>query len=314
MARKEYVAVTRPGEAYIFADTPDNTSMFHNENRNYNLDDEDVRSISLPTNEQVEEEINKEDEPSEDTVEIVDEEETAIPEPIRNEELDENATDEIPLSQREKEHEYKVSSTLPKTISPSSLEESISPTREKYKQIAGELPISNRPKSNDVGTILHRALELLIKEEISPKDAVEVAINENIDLVPSDSANEFKEFFVTCVTTFDKWFDRKGYTLYPEYGFSYFDGTNINNGSIDLLMVNEKECIIIDYKSDEAEYIKDDKVFETTLVEKYEKQLNGYQKVVETLFPNKPIEKKIIYFRRYDDKNHTIDVECLNLK
>ena len=113
--------------------------------------------------------------------------------------------------------------------------------------------------------------------------------------------------------TFDKWFEKDGYTLYPEFGFSYFDGNQINNGSIDLLMIKDNECVIIDYKSDEAEYIIDDAIFEITLKEKYENQLNAYQSVVEHVFPGNSIKKQIIYFRRYDDKKHTIDVKCLDL-
>ena len=84
---------------------------------------------------------------------------------ITNEELEENATEDIPYYQGEKEYSFNKDTSLPKSVSPSSLEASSSPTRDKLRQEAGELPPSNRPKSNDVGTILHRALELLIKEE-----------------------------------------------------------------------------------------------------------------------------------------------------
>ena len=320
VARKEYVAVTRPGEAFIFADTEENTSMFHGADREYHFDDDDVKDILFPADEEEEEQENEE--PEEEEIEEDDilegddeeeEEEEPAPIIIINEELVEDADDTIPLSQREQEHDYQVGSTLPKTTSPSSLEASISPTRETLRQQAGELPPSNRPKSNDVGTILHRALELLIKDDLTPEQAVCFAIDENIDLVPLSDNGEFKAFFLACVDAFNNWFNKEGYTLYPEFGFSYFGGNQINNGSIDLLMVNDKECIIIDYKSDEAEYIIDDETFEKTLVEKYENQLNGYQSVVEHLFPNKPITKKIIYFRRYNDQAHTIDVKSLEL-
>ena len=314
VARKEYVAVTRPGEAFIFSDTEENTSMFHNDDREYNFDDEDVRDILFP-NEKEKAEGHESEQP--DAIEldegIFDDEEEAVPEIIINEELVENADETISISQREQEHRYQVGSTLTKTVSPSSLEANISFTREELRQQTGELPPSNRPKSNDVGTILHRALELLIKDNLSPEEAVSYAIDENVDLVPITDNGEFKQFFLICVEAFNNWFDRKDYALYPEFGFSYFDGTQINNGSIDLLMVNEKECIIIDYKSDEAEYITDDKVFEKTLVEKYENQLNGYQKVVEHLFPNKAIKKKIIYFRRYNAEQSVVDVKSLEL-
>ena len=320
VARKEYVAVTRPGEAFIFADTEENTSMFHGTDREYHFDDEDVKDVLFPSDEEEveEQEIEEsEEELEEDDIFEDDGEEVEEGEPtptvIVNPELEENADETIPLSQREQDHSYKIGSTLPKTSSPSSLEASISPTREVLKQQAGELPPSNRPKSNDVGTILHKALELLIKEDLTPEDAVCYAINNNIDLIPSNDNGEFKQFFLTCVTAFNNWFIRKDYTLYPEFGFSYFDDNQINNGSIDLLMVNDNECIIVDYKSDEAEYIIEDEVFEKTLIEKYENQLNAYQSVVEHLFPDKSITKKIVYFRRYNPEEQKIDVKSLEL-
>ncbi len=316
VARKEYVAVTRPGEAYIFADTPDNTSMFHSSNRQYNLEDDDVEEISLPEPEPTEEEEEEFIEEEQSSEQEENENEQAEEEPIvviTNEELEENATDDIPYYQGEKEYSFNKDTSLPKSVSPSSLEASSSPTREKLRQEAGELPSSNRPKSNDVGTILHRALELLIKEELSPEEAVKYAINENLDLIPVDDNGEFEQFFLTCVTSFNEWFKADGYELYPEFGFSYFEDNQIKNGSIDLLMVKDNECVIIDYKSDEAEYIEGDKVFEITLKEKYENQLNAYEAVVNKLFPNRAISKKIIYFRRYDDQVHTVDVKCLDL-
>ena len=310
VARKEYVAVTRPGEAFIFADTPDNTSMFHASNREYDLENDDVEEIYLPGEEPVEEE--EEEQPESEQNENQESQESEVALEV-NDELIENADKSVPYYQGEKEYSFNKDASLPKSVSPSSLEASSSPTRERLGQEAGELPPSNRPKSNDVGTILHRALELLIKEELTPEMAVKYAISENIDLIPQSDNGEFEQFFKTCVSAFDQWFDENGYELYPEFKFSYLSNNQINNGSIDLLMVKDNECVIIDYKSDEAEYIEDDAIFETTLVEKYENQLNAYEGVVATLFPNRAISKKIIYFRRYDDQNHTIDVKCLDL-
>lgn len=56
--------------------------------------------------------------------------------------------------------------------------------------------------------------------------------------------------------------------LYKEYEFTYLEGTNYSHGIIDLLIEREDKMIIVDYKlkniSDEA----------------YDKQLNGYRKVI----------------------------------
>ena len=296
-ARKEYVAVTRAAEAFIFADTVENVSLFHNETRNYHIhDSDDLRSIIIPADEVTPEDLFKEEKPAE----------------LVNPELVEDIEKDTKIYQ-ENDYSYQEGSSSIKSISPSSLEAKVSETRERLRQEAGELPPSNRPKSNDVGTILHRALELLIKDDLKPIEAVNTAINENIGLIPVDDNGEFQTFFNTCVVAFNDWFINDRYELYPEFGFSYLDNNQINNGSIDLLMVKDNECVIIDYKSDEAEYIPDDSVFEKTLKEKYENQLNAYQSVVEHLFPNHSLKKKIIYFRRYDDIAHTIDVKCLDL-
>ena len=108
------------------------------------------------------------------------------------------------------------------------------------------------------------------------------------------------------------YFKKVGFDQYdarPEYTFSYFENNEINNGSIDLLLIKGDEYIIVDYKSDEAEFIKDDSVFEETLYERYHKQLESYEEVVKHLFKNiKSLKKEIIYFRRYDRAKKQIDV------
>ena len=311
VARKEYVAVTRPGEAYIFADTAENSSMFHGANRNYDLDDEDVREICLPGQEETSEESeSKEEEPKAE----------AEPELVIqvNEDLKEDANKETPVYQGEKEHNPIIGSSSIKSESPSSRESAASPLRNKLREEAGEIVPSNRPKSNDVGTILHRALELLKGLNMSPEEAVNIAMSENMDVVRNQDSE--KAFYLACLNTFNVWFsktfDGDMYELFPEFGFSYYDQESnvISNGSIDLLMKKDDSFIVIDYKSDEAEYIKDDALFEQTLKEKYEPQLNAYEKVVRDLFSVKEIKKQIIYFRRYDSTKQTIDLCCYKLK
>lgn len=326
MARKEYVAVTRPGEAFIFADTSDNTSMFHSDKRNYNLENDDVREILLPSMEVEDDDsfaknilsaLEESEDETGESKEKVEEEEIIVPD--FNFELEENAQEDVPVYQGEKECRLESGSNSIRSESPSSKENKTSSLREKLRKEADEdISNSNRPKSNNVGTILHRALQLLIRDRLSPVEAVETAMSENSDLVCSYEIEE--KFYVACVTTFEKWFNDKyskdGYELFPEFGFSYFDKTAnvINNGSIDLLMKQGDNFIVIDYKSDESEYIKDDAVFEETLKEKYQPQLESYEQVVKDLFTVKSIKKLIIYFRRYDDTSETIDVCCYEIK
>lgn len=61
-------------------------------------------------------------------------------------------------------------------------------------------------------------------------------------------------------------------------------------GIIDLYYINQKnEIVLVDYKTDYVEKGK-----ENTLVEKYEKQLELYQKALEEAL-NKKVDKKYIY-------------------
>ena len=106
------------------------------------------------------------------------------------------------------------------------------------------------------------------------------------------------------------------YTLYPELNYSYSKSKGIiSNGSIDLLAISNNDCIIIDYKSDEAIYIEDEEVFKTTLIEKYKVQIDEYVKALKDLkLEVNNIEKKIIYFRNYNSDKESIDLKVLDVK
>ncbi len=282
-ARLEYVAVTRPGEAFIFAQGAEyKKGLFNSSSRPYKHTD--------------------------------------LPKIYADEDIEENEAQSIAIKKKyeSSSHAYEKGSTSNLVItSPSSLENNVSETRMKLKMEAGEIKPSYRPASNNVGTILHRALELIVKENVDDSSAVTLAINENLDVV--SDIDLLRPFILTCVKEYRKFFKAHRYDeyqVYPEFTFSYkSDDNTINNGSIDLLLVKENEFIIIDYKSDEAEYIKDDAVFETTLKEKYEPQLLAYEKVVKDIFKaTGSVAKKIIYFRRYDYEKQSIEVKEYNLK
>ena len=282
-ARLEYVAATRPGEAFIFCKSADyKAGLFNASGRNYHVDE-------LPK-------INIE-EASEDIIE----------------EKKYEVVDYEPVS-----YNYLVQTSKGVSVkSPSSLERAISPTRIKLKIEAGEETDNDRPSSNIVGTILHRALELLIKDGGNYEHAIETAINENPDI--EDDINDLKSFIGACLKSYSSFYKEKGldkYKVFPELTFSYYDekSNSVNNGSIDLLLEKDGEYIIVDYKSDEAEYIKDDRIFEKTLIEKYQPQLNMYEKVVKDLFENEAkVKKVIIYFRRYQKDEGKIETLAYTL-
>lgn len=65
--------------------------------------------------------------------------------------------------------------------------------------------------------------------------------------------------------------------MYKEYEFTYLEGNNYSHGIIDLLIETPNKMIIIDYK---LKGITD---------ENYDKQLNGYRKVIKDK-TNKEVE------------------------
>ena len=148
---------------------------------------------------------------------------------------------------------------------------------------------------------------------IDYNEITEDAIKENLELV--DDISGYNEFINTCLINLDKYYnDNHIYDskLYPEFTFCYKNDNEISNGSIDLLSICDDKIVIYDYKSDVAEYITDDNVFEATLDEKYVNQLNDYEGVVNSLY-NLPVYKKIIYFRRYDKNKKYIEVKVHNI-
>ena len=65
--------------------------------------------------------------------------------------------------------------------------------------------------------------------------------------------------------------------MYKEYEFTYQEENSISHGIIDLLIERDDKMIIIDYK------------LKNTSDEAYDKQLNGYRKVIKEK-TNKDVE------------------------
>ena len=75
--------------------------------------------------------------------------------------------------------------------------------------------------------------------------------------------------------------------IYKEYEFIYDDGQEEYHGIIDLLLIKEKENVIVDYK------------LKNTTDKAYLNQLNGYKKYIENI-TNKPT--KIYLYSILDEK------------
>ena len=281
-ARLEYVSVTRAKEAFIFVDN-DRKSVF--------------KDVSYLNDLRV---IEYEDDDS-----------------VENDSTEPCIYSPNDYSKREEEPSIVVTS-------PSAKENSSSATRAKEREEAKNKGIDvspRRPSGNILGTVLHKAFELLVKEKkesnkIDMKQIVDKSIELNEDSIDDSVINSYNRFITACLNNLNELFEEEGIyktELYPELPFIVkLDNNEISNGSIDLLSINGNEVTIYDYKSDEAEYISDD-VFEVTLREKYQEQLNDYEKVVKKLYPEADIKKKIIYFRSYDEKSSSVKVKIYTI-
>lgn len=114
----------------------------------------------------------------------------------------------------------------------------------------------------DFGTKVHETLEQM--DFKNPDKA--------LNYLPENIKNKIKLFLETPLIK-----ENITSKLYKEYEFTYLEGINYSHGIIDLLIEREDKMIIVDYKlkniSDAA----------------YDKQLNGYRKVIKEK-TNKPVE------------------------
>ena len=281
LARFEYVIATRPREAFIYCLNSDRNGLFANEDV-YKVDS--LRSIDIPVewSSSILERNNK------------------------------------PTDYKHKSLVFSEVSKGIKYISPSKLEGRSKTRQDEYEKCKDNLPDSVRPQSAIVGTILHKAFELLVlDEEHNVNKAVDKAINQYIAVI--DDYDNLLKFIRVCVKELNKYYSDNNiyeYTLYPELKYSYSKAKDIiSNGSIDLLVVNNNDCIIIDYKSDEAIYIENEEVFKTTLLEKYKVQIDEYEKALKDVgLDVNNIEKRIIYFRNYNIEKESIDLKVLKIK
>ena len=287
LARLEYVAATRPKEAFIFAiDKSSYMFKFDGKTDRYGIGK--LREITID--------------------EIVDDND-----------------DESYINYTDKDNSIKIFNPSLTITSPSSLENTISNKRNRLRLDAINKKVDIkpiRPSGNVLGTILHRAFELLVLnerlvEKMSKDEIIEFVIKEREDSIKTNII-EYKKFITVCLNELDSYFRKNSIystMLLPEFPFSCkLDDGLVSNGSIDLLSLVDENAIIYDYKSDEAEYIINDKDFEDTLEEKYSIQLSEYEKVIRIIEPRiKKISKKIIYFRRYDKENETIELKVFDL-
>ena len=275
LARLEYVAATRPKEAFIFAHNNSKGLFFREDVYDIN----DLREIDVT-------------------------------------DLEEDERRDAKLYEA-REASYSDEDSLIKYISPSSLE-LFSHTRHlEHLKHQDEEMVSDRPQSNIIGSVMHKAFELLVKNKGNNLDlAVKKAVDEYASMI--DDYDSVYNFIYACTKALDEYYRLNNIydcELYPELNYSYLKSDNlISNGSIDLLIKDKDHYLVIDYKSDEAVYINEDSVFEKTLIEKYKTQIDEYIVSLKNMdITSNKIDAMIIYFRRYDKDAKTIDLKTLKI-
>ena len=205
----------------------------------------------------------------------------------------------------EKEHNYLSTNPILTISSPSSKEQD-SKTYTEYMSLYKK---TERPKGNIVGTHMHKALELLAQKQ---------EIDEILDyLKTSENLDELELSFLKTILKRTKehyqelnLFNKE---LYPEFTFSYQNKNGeIMNGSIDLLVIDNNQALIIDYKSDEADYLEQN-IFEQVLKERYLPQIDCYKEIVKDLVNVETITTKIIYYRNYQKEKEDIEIKTYKI-
>lgn len=196
----------------------------------------------------------------------------------------------------------------------------------------------NRPKGNVLGTIMHRALELLVLRR--DKDDLSDVTKGDIDQIILTSLRESTNDLIEVDTTKHERFLRAVLNSAKEYYFNNKYLCNADmvepeltyqmldediespfrieegnlpiylNGTMDLFIKYKDSILIIDYKSDFAGY-QNEAQFSEILKSEYENQLKVYKESAGRMFPDiKNITAKIVYFREYDyDKCSVIATE-----
>ncbi|MBQ2909328.1 MAG: UvrD-helicase domain-containing protein [Bacilli bacterium] len=119
------------------------------------------------------------------------------------------------------------------------------------------------------------SLHLITKEEQQVMD-FGTKVHEVLEQMDFTNPNEFLEYLPTNIQDKIKFFletplikENLSSKMYKEYEFTYQEGNTISHGIIDLLIEREDKMIIVDYKLKNIEDAA------------YDKQLNGYRKVIK---------------------------------
>lgn len=266
--RREYVAATRAMQVMIFEKkTGCSPCLFYRKENKYEFDEEYLEQYHIPG--------------------------SSLPELDEKEETESKPCEIISSSYSELDPSLLKKQI--KEVTPSSLEikndEVIENAKEYY-----------RPADNIFGTALHKVMELFVlnKSEDADKivDFVVSSIEEDID--KAKYRIYLKKCFVSIVDLFNKNHLLDNKSAYPEHKFISLEKDILANGSIDLLLMDDKEAVIIDFKSDIASF-NNKTQFEELLKKTYSPQINFYEKEVKKLYPSLSISKYIVWVEEDND-------------
>ncbi len=150
-----------------------------------------------------------------------------------------------------------------------------------------------RPDGNVFGTVLHRMFELAINQLKNGTINKDLCVNQAMMENYTDINREERELYFSYLKLqLDKFlksnvidYIKKSKNSYPEYEFSYIDGSEWKNGKADLVIVYDNEIKIIDYKTDKIPAGKDAKEkLEKHLEDAYGDQQRLYVEAIKKCF------------------------------
>ena len=222
------------------------------------------------------------------------------------------------------ENDVYESSALICSTSPSSYENHLNKSSGKVD--------NNRPVGNVLGTIMHRALELMVlRGDDLFDECINIALNESCNELAGRDTQKYRRFLRAVLKATKNLYNELNifdsaemvepeftYQLYDDVYNSPFkkDDKNIDvylNGTIDLFIKYKDRILIIDYKSDAAGY-ENESQYSSILRSEYSPQLEVYKESARRLFGDiNNIEAKIIYYREYDYDSELIIPTIINI-
>ena len=153
-------------------------------------------------------------------------------------------------------------------------------------------PVDNEDNQTR-GIIIHRALELLTQDNVDPKDCKIQILNE----YAGESEAELVTFFREAKTVFDnpqfsQYFNTNNYQqAFNEIPLQALQGDETQLGIVDRLVLTDKQCYIIDYKTHaecSANQLPD-------IARQYQSQMAFYRKMVQNIWPDKSIHCLLLF-------------------